>query len=558
MNPGAVTDCTLLLVDDEEANLDLLEGFLRSEGYRSLIRTPDARHAVALFRSCAPDLVLLDLHMPHRSGLEVLQEIRENTPVDDYLPVLVLTADVTPEAKERALSGGARDFLTKPLDVIEVLLRVRNLLETRLLHRSQREARQVAEAAEQRAALLAEASKALGASLDMATSMSQLVQLLVPRVADACVLRLNDRDGQVPFNAMHVDPARRAALGDAISAAEIDTLLESVPCGDQDAPASTAAAENSAPRERAVIVPLRIRDQAIGGLLLVRCPERPQFDAETRALAEELANRAALAVENARLFADAQWATRARERMLSVVAHDLRNPLAVVTMYAEMLLSMLPPGGDSYQQEALASIFQSAERMQHLIEDLLDAARVQQGTFALDPFEQPLKPLLQEAERMLRPIAEANGIRIEFEGTGEAAGRTAFVDGARFLQVLSNLVGNAVKFTPEGGSVTVSWAPADEHLRISVADTGPGISAEQLPHIFGAFWQAREADRHGVGLGLWISRAIVEAHRGQIWVDSREGSGAVFHFTVPSVIRSSAEGPEAEPVTAGLDAAWVG
>ncbi|HEX7239819.1 MAG TPA: response regulator, partial [Longimicrobiaceae bacterium] len=217
MTPDATRRCTLLLVDDEEANLDLLEAFLRGDGYASLVRTSDARRALPLLEEHAPDLVLLDLHMPHRSGFEVLEEIRARTPPGDYLPVLVLTADVTSGARERALSGGARDFLTKPFDVTEVLLRVRNLLETRVLHREERAARAAAEAAAARAALLAEVSRALGASLDCATGLAQLARRAVPLLGDLCVVELL-RDGVLaPAGVAHADPAREAALRAALA-----------------------------------------------------------------------------------------------------------------------------------------------------------------------------------------------------------------------------------------------------------------------------------------------------------------------------------------------------
>jgi signal transduction histidine kinase len=378
------TGCTILMVDDEEANLDLLEAFLLAEGYASLVRTSDSREAIPLFEAHAPDLLLLDLHMPYRDGLAVLRDLRERTPEDDYLPVLVLTADITPEAKERALSGGARDFLTKPFDAVEVLLRVRNLLQTRLLHRTQRAARERAEA---------------------------------------------------------------------------------------------------------------------------------------------------LAAENARLFAGAQQATRARDRMLSVVAHDLRNPLALVAMHAEMMLELLPPDADRYQREALEVMCQATDRMQRLIEDLLEVSRFEQGTFSLQLAEHPVEELFAEAEQLLRPAAEAGGIDLRFAA---AAGLPPLrVDGARVIQVISNLIGNAIKFTPEAGRVSVACDAAGEYLEVSVVDTGPGIPVDELPHIFGAFWQADDADRRGVGLGLWIARSIVEAHGGRIRVDSREGQGTRFGFTLP-------------------------
>jgi signal transduction histidine kinase len=395
-------DCTILMVDDEAANLDLLEAILGGEGYRSLVRTTDAREAVPLFDAHTPDLVLLDLHMPHLDGFAVLRGLRERTPPDDYRPVLVLTADATAAAKERGLSGGARDFLTKPFDLTEVLLRVHNLLETRMLHRSQREARERAEA---------------------------------------------------------------------------------------------------------------------------------------------------LAAENARLFAEAREATRARDRMLSVVAHDLRNPLALVAMNAEMLAETLPPRADPYQKETIHIVQQAAERMQRLVEDLLDVSRIEHGTFALRRSAIAPAALLAEAERMLRPLAAAHGVTLEFAAPGSPPAIEA--DGERLLQVLSNLIGNAVKFTPSGGRVRVLAGAAGGGLQVSVADTGPGIPAEQLPHVFGAFRQAHAGDHRGVGLGLWIAQSIVAAHGGTLWVDSREGEGSTFHFTVPAAPAEAEAGPTGASRPAG-------
>jgi len=399
--------CTILMVDDEEANLDLLEAFLVSDGYASLVRTSDPREAAELFEAHAPDLVLLDLHMPYLDGFQVLEQVRARVGADDYLPVLVLTADITPEAKQRALSDGARDFLTKPLDVTEVLLRVHNLLEARLLHRHQREARERAER---------------------------------------------------------------------------------------------------------------------------------------------------LAEENAQLFAEAQKATQARDRMLSVVAHDLRNPLAVVAMNAEMMTEMLPPDADRYQRETLTAIALATGRMQRLTDDLLDVARIETGSFTLQVDDYRACELFGETERLLRPMAAQRGIRLEF---GETARLPRMrVDGARLIQVLGNLIGNALKFTPAGGRVDVTCTDAAEHLEIAVADTGPGIPAADLPHLFDAFWQASETDRRGIGLGLWIARSIVEAHGGRISVESREGHGTTFRFTMPRA--AEAQAGEADRDPAGEAAREIG
>jgi signal transduction histidine kinase/DNA-binding response OmpR family regulator len=551
MNADTLTSRSILLVDDEEANLDLLEGFLRSEGYETLVRTTDSRQVLALMDAHRPDLVLLDLHMPFKDGHTVLRELAVHVPADDYVPVLVLTADVTTEARERALSGGARDFLTKPFDVVEVLLRVRNLLETRVLYTRQRQAREAAERAERRAAFLAEASRVLATSFDTSTTLAQLARLAVPELADLCVVDVLEADATYrQVGAAHVDPEKEGmirsvaprertrnhpfaamfATGEAVLLSEVpDSFVREVA---GTGPAMEALVGAIGARS-AMVVPLRAGDRPIGGITLVSAESGRRFDGDDLALAQELATRAALAVENARLFAQAQAATRARDEMLAVVAHDLRNPLSTISLGAELLLDTTEDdAAHAFHRRHLSTVKRSAERMNRLIQDLLDVTRVAGGKMALAPQEEDLSSLLGEAAAMLRPLAEARGIGF---GTRGMQGLPRLrVDGARIMQVISNLVGNAIKFTPEGGTVTLAAACEGGDLRISVVDTGTGISPEALPHVFGRFWQADDADRRGLGLGLAIARGIVEAHGGRIWVESEVGRGSIFQFTLPA------------------------
>jgi signal transduction histidine kinase len=516
----AVRGCTLLLVDDEEANLDLLEVLLQVEGYENLVRTSDARQAIPLWERHAPDLVLLDLHMPWRDGFAVLADIRDRTPADDFRPVLVLTADATPEAKERALSSGAKDFLNKPIDATEALLRVHNLLETRVLYTQQRHARQAAE-------LLAEASRVLNASLDAATAVAQLSRLVVPALADCCVVDLFDAGGAVRAAATHADPAEETRLRG---------VVPTVDAGPGETARSARETElpqllGGCPAEAGLVVPLHAAGRAVGRLVMGRTRPGARFAPQEVALAEELGRRAAMAVENARLFGEARAATEARQHTLAVVAHDLRNPLTAIRMDAEMLVHMIGPTLGAFQRESLERIYAITGRMDGLIQDLLEVSRMGRGTLALERFPRDPATLLAEAAHTLRPLAAAHRLRLE---TDAAPGLPpVLVDSARAVQIVSNLVGNAVKFTPEGGAVTLSCAPGRDEVRFAVTDTGPGIPAEQVPHIFGAFWQAQHADRRGLGLGLSIARGLVEAHGGRIWVESEPGRGASFVFTLP-------------------------
>jgi signal transduction histidine kinase len=258
-------------------------------------------------------------------------------------------------------------------------------------------------------------------------------------------------------------------------------------------------------------------------------------------LVNELAARIGMAAEHARLLAAAERATRERERLLAVVAHDLRNPLGAIAMYAEMLSSLQPDAGDGdpYTRGALASIHSSAAAMQRLVEDLLDAGSFRGGALRLHRAERRVSAPFEEAERMLHPLADAAGVRLAFDAAPNTTGVVAAIDHPRIVQLLSNIVGNAIKFTPPGGDVTVHYAVDPDGITASVTDSGTGISPDELPHLFAAFWrgdaaQHRAGDsRRGVGLGLWIAQSIVEAHGGTLRVESAPGSGTAFHVALP-------------------------
>jgi signal transduction histidine kinase/DNA-binding NarL/FixJ family response regulator len=498
------TACTILLIDDEEANLDLLEIVLKPRGYTSLVRVSDARQAAAEFRRARPDLVLLDLHMPHRTGFEVLADLQALVPDDEYLPVIVLTADITAAARERALASGASDFVTKPFDRTEVLLRVRNLLHTRLLYGQERRAREAAEHAAARDRLLADAGRLLSASFDNGTALAQLRALLASGWGDICVVDVPD-EGAAPS-----------------SADEPAGLL-----GAEDARAALGPGLWSS----AVRVPVAGSGSPAGWLVVGRTVENAPFTEEDVALGVELGRRAGLAVENARAFQAAQNALAARDQVLAVVAHDLRSPLTAVRFEVEML--RLDPVAPLAPEDAqtLGRVEQAVGRMDALIQDLLDVSRAGRGVLALDRRPHAMGLLMDEAAATVRPLVEAQ--RLEFRVDGPARLPVLQVDGARVIQAISNLVGNAAKFTRHQGRVTLGWEMVEGALRISVTDEGPGIGPEQVQHIFGAFWQARHADRRGLGLGLAITRAIAEAHGGRIWVESEPGHGATFYFTLP-------------------------
>ena len=229
------------------------------------------------------------------------------------------------------------------------------------------------------------------------------------------------------------------------------------------------------------------------------------------------------------MYGEAQRVIDAREEILRIVAHDLRNPLNTISMATTLLMEKDTP--ETARASHLRIVRRAGERMNHLIQDLLSVTTIEAGRLSIAPRKLSVSELLQEAAEMLDPIAREKSITLTVHAADDLPPVRA--DSARVLQVFSNLVGNAVKFTPKGGAITLAAMRADGRILCSVSDNGPGIPAAQIPRLFGKFWQAKRGDGRGVGLGLAIARGIVEAHGGTISVESEVGKGSVFSFFLP-------------------------
>jgi signal transduction histidine kinase len=246
------------------------------------------------------------------------------------------------------------------------------------------------------------------------------------------------------------------------------------------------------------------------------------------ALALELAARAALVLENARLFDRARKAIRARDDLLAMVSHDLRNPLGTILLNASLLERIVASEGGPAQKH-LAVIHRSAERMNHLVASLLEAETISSGRLLLSRAPRGAAALALEAVELMSALANERGVRLVARGEAGAV----VCDRERTLQVLGNLVGNAVRHAPAGSDVEVIVEARGDEVRFTVADRGPGVAPELLPRLFERGITGRRGGK-GHGLGLFIARGIVEAHGGRMEVKSTPGQGARFSFTLPA------------------------
>ena len=276
-------------------------------------------------------------------------------------------------------------------------------------------------------------------------------------------------------------------------------------------------------------VPIVRNGQNVANLFVAREPGQPPFSAQDERAADLLAGYVAVAIENANLYHRAVAARRAREDLLATVSHDLKNPLNAITLSTRTLAGRVE--GERAQQ-AVARIDRATERMHQLIGDLLEAAKIEAGVLRAAPQPEDAGALIESAAEMLRVIAADKRILL---ATARSCG-AGLVSCERnlILRVFANLIGNAIKFSPDGSSVSIGAEPQEAAVRFSVADTGPGIASEHLAHAFERYWQQQGSDRRGSGLGLYIAKGIVEAHGGRIWIESTPGQGTTVRFTLPS------------------------
>jgi signal transduction histidine kinase len=413
--------------------------------------------------------------------------------------------------------------------------------------------RAAAEQAQRRAAFLAEASRRLSTSLNYETTLTRVARLPVPYVADWCIVDVLEGEGMLRRAVVvHADPGRsdlarqlqRAVPLDAVTPASVSCVLrtgeallweraaEAAPRLMGVASPEDAAILEQLGFERFVSVPLISRGTTLGVLTIVSGRDGLRYGPAEVTLAEELGRRAALALDNARLYDSAQRAIRAREDLVAVVSHDLKNPLATIFMNVNLLARKLPPALASELMNPVDRIKRAADRMERLIRDLLDLARLDAGHLAIEPAPEEPSALVGDALELLHERAAEKSLRLDQHvPSGLPQVRC---DHERILQVISNLVGNAIKFTPAGGEIEVRAEALAEEVLFAVRDTGPGIAEEQIAWIFNRYYQPKQTPHHGSGLGLFIAKGLVELHGGRIWVDSKIGEGSTFYFTLPA------------------------
>ena len=391
-----------------------------------------------------------------------------------------------------------------------------------------------------------EAMTVLSSSLDYRQTIAQVARLAVPALGDWCIVDLVEGAEIVRVAMAHTDPAKVEAAEDLVRRYPPDwSALAGAPnvirTGKTEYVAEVAEAHlldltgdpelaklaGEAGVRSYVIAPLVARDRTLGVMTFVSAESGRRYKPADLALIEELGRRAGLAIDNSRLFETAQREARMREDILAVVSHDLKSPLGAIHLASTMLLAKAEPA----TRRHLETILRAAVRMDHLIGDLLDMASIQAGRLAIERKPEDAGAIVREAFEAHEPMARGKGLAlVRADELGDAR---VHGDRDRILQVLGNLLGNALKFCNPGDTITIRGRRRDRELELAVADTGPDISDVELPHLFEPYWSAKRYAKQGTGLGLYISKGIVEAHGGRIWIEREPGAGKAFYFTLP-------------------------
>jgi len=459
---------------------------------------------------------------------------------------------ITVEARLRRADGGHRWHLCHAVPVHDAAGAVGRWIGTGTDVEDRKRAEEERRTSAQRWQFLAQASAALGSSLDVDQVLRTIARLSVPALADWCTVDLLEADGSVRRVAVtHADPTKHDIVDMAATyppdpegrhprTAVLRTgrsiLVSEVPAGWAAEIASDESHREALQRlayRSAMIVALTARGRTLGALSFATAESGRHYGSDDLALVEDLAHRAALAVDNARLYAEAQEASRLKDEFLATVSHELRTPLSSMMNW----VALLRQGKIGPEQVArgLDVLQRSGESQARLIDDILDVSRIVSGQLRFQPQPVELADVVRDAVETVRPAAEAKRVRLEIAGAPERA--RVVGDPARLQQVMWNLLSNGVKFTPEGGGVTVRLERAANEVCIVVADSGEGIAPEFLPFVFDRFRQAeRVANRRhtGLGLGLAIVKHLVEAHGGQVEAHSEgRGRGATFVVRLP-------------------------
>jgi signal transduction histidine kinase/DNA-binding response OmpR family regulator len=549
----------LLVVDDEPSVVDLFRDFLTAQGY-DVVVAESGEEAILLLAEGGFEVVLTDINLPGLSGLEVMRRARE---VDSEAAVIVVTGHASAASAIDALRQGAYDYITKPFDLEEVHQIVeraianrrlkainRQLLEelrqkNHILSQHEQVLRERVELATKQLTRLYQVGKEIGANLDLLPRLSVIASKAVDLLgARASVIYLKNEESN------EFRPASGSGLElpgrDEAGAIEINGLVgqaiasqRAVRHGSDGAAARPVPGVPGRTFDQVLAVPMVAEEKVIGVLALFDKPEG--FTDDDESFLALFASQSAVAVRNSQLFDHTKSLDRLKSDFVAVVSHEIRTPLTSVKGAVELLSDDRYFKNNEQQNKLLTIAHANTERLLLLINDILDFSKLEAASLPLNLERQRLEPVLHMAAANMRTQLEERHLQLQVVLAADLP--DLMIDPNRIGQVLINLLSNAIKFSPRGGRIELTAERWKDLVRVGVQDHGEGIQEKDLPKLFRKFSQIDSSATRkagGTGLGLVICKGIVEQHGGTMWVESAEGQGSSFYFTLPAADRLEA------------------
>jgi signal transduction histidine kinase/DNA-binding response OmpR family regulator len=574
---------TILIVDDNPTNLSVLTGFLERYAFELLIAI-DGEDGIAIAQKVRPDLILLDIVMPGIDGYEVCRRLKDD-PRTQEIPVIFITSIVDTKSKVRAFEAGAVDYVTKPVYVEEVLARIHTHLRIQELSQNLLEANATLTKRARQLEINSQVAQQVTSILELDTLLAVVVASirqalgyyfvgiwLLNESRDALLLQAGASDA----GTKQVAPDFAIPLDDPRSIlAYVYRTRESYLTNDVTHSTYYLPLIGLPLTHAELTLPLLIGQEVLGALD-IQCKDCSSFDTDDVTVLQTLADQIAIAIRNARLYAMEKQLRRVEEeraqklaelnadkdKFFSIVAHDLRGPFQPILSWAYLLAMPNVSSNPESVQKIGPNLYRAAKDFMHLLENLLEWARIQQGRIVCTPVAFNLNAVVENAVDILSEMANNKNIRITVLVD---VALNAYADENMISTVIRNLLTNALKFTPDGGSVVISAHQVDAHpappaeaplsfLKVSVADSGVGISAADLAKLFRIdvhHTTVGTAQEHGAGLGLTLCKEMVERNNGQIAIESAVGQGAIVTFTVPAALPSPNPSTSADSAALG-------
>jgi signal transduction histidine kinase/CheY-like chemotaxis protein len=545
----------ILVIDDEPAVLEVFQEYLGMQGY-AVSSASSGEEAVRILPGLLPDIILTDINLPGLSGLEVMRFAKT---VDPEIGVVVVTGHASASNAIEALRQGAFNYITKPFDLDEIHEVVERAIANRRLKAINR---QLVEDLRQKNEILQHHEQVLRERVRLATSqMTALYDVgkaimadleLVPRLHTiaakaaelsgatvAAIYLKSEEDGHFRAASAHGVELTSASDGEPALLEESSPLLGSAldlkPVrrgGMGGRPIHLPGAAGG--YDSMLAVPMVSGGECVGVLSLADKPGG--FTADDESFMALYAAQAAVAVSNSQLYDRTKSLDRLKSEFVAVVSHEIRTPLTSVKGAVELLSDDRFFRNTEQQAKLLAIAHANTERLLVLINSILDFSKLEASALAMHLERHRLEPVIQQAASNLRTLLDERQIRLDLQLSAELP--DLLLDPNRITQVMTNLLSNAIKFSPDNGRIELIVEPWEDGVRVSLKDYGEGISPRDLPKLFKKFSQIDSGSTRkvgGTGLGLVISKGIVEQHGGKIWVDSAPGAGSTFYFTLPGL-----------------------